>query len=64
MPENKKKLPIGIDSFDKIRRGDFYYIDKTGLILDLLRNWGGSKSLYPPPEVRKITEYEYAESFF
>lgn len=36
----KKKLPIGIESFDKIRTEGFYYIDKTGLIEDLLRNWG------------------------
>lgn len=29
MNENiKKKLPIGIESFDKIRTEDFYYIDK------------------------------------
>ena len=25
-----KKLPVGIDSFEKLRREDFYYIDKTG----------------------------------
>ena len=48
MPENKKKLPIGIDSFDKIRRGDFYYIDKTGFILDLLCNWGEVNLLTRP----------------
>lgn len=36
----KKKLPFGIKSFEKIRTEDFYYIDKTGLIRDLLRNWG------------------------
>ena len=26
------KLPIGIENFEKIRRNDFYYVDKTGLI--------------------------------
>ena len=31
----RKKLPIGIDSFEKLRREDFYYVDKTGLIVDL-----------------------------
>ncbi len=36
----KKKLPIGIENFEKIRTEDFYYIDKTGLIKDLLYNWG------------------------
>lgn len=34
------KLPIGIDDFKKIREQDFYYIDKTGLIKELLNNWG------------------------
>lgn len=36
----KKKLPIGIDGFEKIRTNDFYYVDKTGLIIELLENWG------------------------
>lgn len=40
MEEIKKKLPIGIESFEKLRTEGFYYIDKTGLILELLRNWG------------------------
>lgn len=31
------KLPIGIDDFEKLRKNDFYYIDKTGLIKDMLR---------------------------
>lgn len=40
MPENQKKLPIGIEQFGEIRADDFYYIDKTGLIRELLNNWG------------------------
>ena len=36
----KKKLPVGIEFFDELIRQDFYYIDKTGLIADLLHNWG------------------------
>ena len=36
----KKKLPIGIDDFEKLRKNNFYYIDKTGLIKDLLDNFG------------------------
>ena len=31
------KLPVGIDSFEKIRRNKFYYIDKTKLIEQLVR---------------------------
>ena len=34
----KTELPMGIENFARIRRDGFYYIDKTGLIRDLLRN--------------------------
>ena len=40
MDIRKKKLPIGIEDFEKLRKEDFYYIDKTGLIKELLNNWG------------------------
>lgn len=36
----KKKLPVGIDTFDKIIRQNFYYVDKTEIIAELLQNWG------------------------
>ena len=36
----RKKLPVGIENFEEIRREGFYYIDKTGLIRDLLNSWG------------------------
>jgi hypothetical protein len=32
----KRDLPIGIQTFRKIREGDFYYVDKTGLALRLI----------------------------
>ena len=35
-----KKLPIGIENFEKLRQEDFYYIDKTRLIEQLLTRWG------------------------
>ena len=38
MDTNKKMLPIGIDNFEKLREENFYYVDKTGLIRDLLRS--------------------------
>ena len=34
------KLPIGIDSFEKIRTEGFYYVDKTLFIRTLLQSWG------------------------
>ncbi len=33
----RKELPIGIQTFAKIRESNYYYVDKTGLALDLLR---------------------------
>jgi Predicted AAA-ATPase len=32
----RKKLPIGIQTFAKIREDDHYYVDKTPLILQLI----------------------------
>ena len=34
------KLPVGIDSFEEIRKSEFYYVDKTRLVEQLLENWG------------------------
>lgn len=36
----EKKLPVGIEFFDELIRQDFYYVDKTELIAELLHNWG------------------------
>lgn len=32
----KKPLPVGIDDFEKLRRGGYYYVDKTLMIKDFL----------------------------
>ena len=32
----RRKLPIGIQNFAKMREGDYYYVDKTGLALRLI----------------------------
>ena len=34
------KLPVGIENFEEIRRDNFYYVDKTKLIEQLLSQWG------------------------
>lgn len=36
--ERRKKLPIGIENFEKLHTEDFYYVDKTGMIKELLEN--------------------------
>lgn len=39
MTDRKKKLPIGIENFESMVTDGFYYIDKTGLIKELIENW-------------------------
>lgn len=64
METRKKKLPIGIENFEKLRSENFYYIDKTGFIRALLNNWGRGESVYPSQKIWKIAEYEYAGTLF
>ena len=59
-----KKLPVGIDSFEKLRREDFYYIDKTGLIRDLLNNWGKVNLFTRPRRFGKTLNMSMLKSFF
>lgn len=36
----RKKFPIGIENFEEFFSEDFYYVDKTLFIKELLQNWG------------------------
>ena len=60
----KRKLPIGIDSFEKIRKNDFYYVDKTGLITDLLNSWCEVTLLTRPRRFGKTLNMSMLEAFF
>ena len=60
----KKKLPVGIDDFAKLRREDFYYIDKTGLIRDLLNNWGEVNLFTRPRRFGKTFNMSMLKNFF
>ena len=35
-PPTKKKLPVGIDNFEKLGAGNYYYVDKTNLIAEVI----------------------------
>lgn len=37
---NHKKLSVGREGFRDIRNEGFYFVDKTGLIKELMNNWG------------------------
>lgn len=64
MEMRKKKLPIGIENFEEIRKEDFYYIDKTGLIAELLHNWGAVNLFTRPRRFGKSLNMSMLEHFF
>ena len=61
---NRAKLPIGIENFEKLRREGFYYLDKTGLIRDLLNNWGEVNLFTRPRRFGKTLNMSMLKSFF
>ena len=58
------KLPVGIDNFEKIRRDGFYYVDKTGLIEQLLNNWGEVNLFTRPRRFGKTLNMSMLKCFF
>ena len=60
----KKKLPIGIENFEKLRQYDFYYVDKTGLIKELLQNWGEVNLFTRPRRFGKSLNMSMLKYFF
>ena len=60
----RKKLPVGIENFEEIRKEGFYYVDKTGLIRDLLNNWGKVNLFTRPRRFGKTLNMSMMKSFF
>ena len=60
----KEKLPVGIEDFEEIRKEGFYYIDKTGLIRDLLNNWGKVNLFTRPRRFGKTLNMSMLKYFF
>jgi len=60
----KKKLPIGIDGFEKIMTNDFYYADKTLFIKELLQNWGEVNLFTRPRRFGKSLNMSMLKCFF
>ena len=61
---NILKLPVGIDDFKKLREAGFYYIDKTGLIQQLLQNWGEVNLFTRPRRFGKTLNMSMLKNFF
>ena len=64
MNGRKKKLPIGIDDFAKLREDDFYYVDKTGMILELVSNWSEVTLFTRPRRFGKSLNMSMLKNFF
>ena len=60
----RKKLPIGIDGFEKIMTNDFYYADKTLFIKELLQNWGEVNLFTRPRRFGKSLNMSMLKCFF
>lgn len=59
-----KKLPVGVDGFEKIRTQGFYYVDKTMFISELLENWGEVNLFTRPRRFGKTLTMDMLKSFF
>ena len=60
----KKKLPVGVDSFSKLIRQNFYYIDKPDLLMNLLNNWAEVNLFTRPRRFGKSLNMSMMQTFF
>ena len=61
---NTLNLPVGIDDFSKLRKSDFYYVDKTRLIEQLLYRWSEVTLFTRPRRFGKTLNMSMLRSFF
>ncbi len=60
-----KKLPIGIENFEEMRRKeDFYYVDKSHVIEQLLTQWGKVNLFTRPRRFGKSLNMSMLQHFF
>ena len=60
----KLNIPVGISDFEKIRNGGFYYIDKSGLITEILDEKAEVTLITRPRRFGKTLGMSMLESFF
>ena len=60
----RKKLPIGIENFEEFSSEDFYYVDKTLFIKELLQNWGKVNLFTRPRRFGKSLNMSMLKCFF
>ena len=64
MVREKKRLPVGVENFEQIINDNYYYVDKTGLISELLRNGGMVNLFTRPRRFGKTLNMSMLEHFF
>ena len=64
MSDSRKKLPIGVENFEELRHEDFYYVDKTYMIRDILRNLSKVTLFTRPRRFGKSLNMSMLENFF
>lgn len=57
-------MPVGVDDFAKLRKNNFYYVDKTGMIKELLENWGEVNLFTRPRRFGKSINMSMLKYFF
>ena len=60
----RKKLPIGIENFEEFSSEEFYYVDKTLFIKELLQNWGKVNLFTRPRRFGKSLTMSMLKCFF
>ena len=64
MEHKKKKLPIGIENFAELQKEEFYYVDKTELIKEILFNWTKVNLFTRPRRFGKSLNMSMLQNFF
>ena len=64
MGKEKKRLPVGLENFEQIIKENYYYVDKTGLISELIRNGGMVNLFTRPRRFGKTLNMSMLEHFF
>ena len=64
MYQEKKRLPVGVENFQQIIKDNYYYVDKTELISELIHNGGMVNLFTRPRRFGKTLNMSMLEHFF
>ena len=64
MIQEKKRLPVGVENFEQLINDNYYYVDKTEMISELLRNGGMVNLFTRPRRFGKTLNMSMLEHFF